>query len=458
MSGYSLMPLLYAPLVYQDDDQELIAGIASEFEIAPDRGEFVISDAATCSDGTPLTASAAAASIENYVANSIEKYFTFGPGTVSVAADDGAKTLTIELSEPWADMAQAITKVGIVCPAGLADAEALGAGAAAGAFSGPYVIDSYNPGVELTLELREDYVFPEYATPLEGAAPANIRFAINGDPNSITNNLLTGAYDTAGLNAQSIERFEGNDDFESQRFAVAVSYIVFNQRPGSVFADEKNRQAVAQSISWEAFDQATNGGAGDRLTSFAASDVQCVNTDESLLLESGDAAASKPLEGLTIRFVGTQLTGPNGAGNSYISQALTEAGAEVTLENLDNNAWIETLTTKPDAWDMTVMGSTNPTRTLANPLSQLVGPTQAEDGRNIIGVRNPEVEAQLQALMSEEDGEKRCDTWQDIQTELITTATVVPLSASPSYQTTRTGFAVRGIGGVVRLDTLRITE
>src|SRR5690606_10754722 len=126
----------------------------------PSSATFTLREGATCSDGTPITATVVKNSLDAFAVSegSIVPQ-TFGSQVPTITADDAAGTVTIDLEQPWAYLEQALSSspTGIVCPAGLADPAALAAGHVEGAESGPYIQTAAEPGVRYTYELREDY-------------------------------------------------------------------------------------------------------------------------------------------------------------------------------------------------------------------------------------------------------------------------------------------------------------
>src|SRR5699024_3055894 len=149
-------------------------GLATEWDVSSTEGTFTIRDDATCSDGTEITPTIVADSL-NFFADPENMASTasqvFGPGQPTITADDSAGTVHIELAQPWTDLLTGLNlaQTGIMCPAGYEDEEGFAAGSVEGAFSGPYVLEAIQHGVSYTLALREDYAaWPEFATPLEG--------------------------------------------------------------------------------------------------------------------------------------------------------------------------------------------------------------------------------------------------------------------------------------------------
>ncbi|MCQ9388141.1 ABC transporter substrate-binding protein [Brevibacterium sp. 50QC2O2] len=458
VSAYQSGSLLYGTLVYQDPDDALAPGIASEFNGEPKHQEYTIREGLTCADGTPLTATVVKNSLDHF-AKSGQKFLAFGPSTPKISADDDTRKVSVDLDVGWANAARGLTMVesAIVCPAGLEDPEGMAQGTVEGAFSGPYTLTDNKPGTALEFTLREDgYTFPEYKNELAGTPPKKINYAINGDQNAVANGLLTGTYDVANVSGEAMTRFDGKDGFLTERYPSATLFVLFNERPGRMMAKKENRVAVAQALNRKTFTQTTSGGLSDVFNSFVSDDVECAVTDDSSVIKQDDAAAKKVLAGQKIRLIGTQSVGPNGAGNSYVAQALEAVGAKVDVKIADNTTWAAE--TYKDSWDVTVMASLNLSRTMPGGLNPFVGLSVDDGGRNITGAVHQNIVDQQLAGMATDDAGERCKIYGQMQHSLNRDAVVIPLSAVTTQITSREGFKSIRANGTVPVVAMRITE
>lgn len=440
--------LMFVPLVYKDEGNVFIPGLASKWETSAERVEFTIRDDATCGDGTPITPSIVAASLTEFQKSSqIFGLPTFGPAAPTINADDDAGIVTVELAQPWADVLSGLSlpSSGIVCPAGFEDPDGLVAGTLDAATSGPYTLTDKQPGVKYEFTLRDDYdLWPDYAEPLTGTPAETLVYTIATSSSAVANELITGTLDASLISGKDIERLESDESLTTERLPSANLFLVFNEREGSAFADVEQRRAVAQALDREAFNQATNGGLGDLSASYALPAVPCFNTDESLLIATDTEAAAAKLTGLKIRVLGSQNFGPNGAGNTYVADALRETGAEVELLNVDNATWAETGQFKPEAWDVAIFGNINASATMSGVMGLFSGATTEDGGANWTG--NPDEQAQqfLRDAMAEPDEAKRCDIYQEAQRYAISEhVRAVPLSTLASLVAARDGFSFR---------------
>lgn len=445
---YLMNGLMFAPLVYKDDGNVFTPGLATEWDVTPQRVDFTIRDDATCGDGTPITPSIVAASLAEFQKSSqVFGQPTFGPSTPVISGDDAGGIVTVELAQPWTDVLSGVSlpSAGIVCPAGFDDTDGLSAGTNDAAVSGPYTLTEKQPGVSYEFTLRDGYnLWPEYASPLTGAPAQTVLYTIGASVSAVANELLTGTLDVSLISGKDIERLEAADSLTTERIPSANLFILFNEREGSAFADIGMRRAVAQSLDRAAFNQATNGGLGDLSASYALPAVPCFNTDESLLIEPDAAAAAAQLAGVRIRVLGSQTFGPNGAGNTYVADALRETGADVELLNLDNATWAETGQLKPEAWDVAVFGNINASATMSGVMSLFSGTVTDEGGANWTGNADERSQQYLRDAMAEPDEAKRCEIYQEAQRYALTEQVrAVPLSTLAALVGARDGFSFR---------------
>lgn len=453
--------LLYDTLLRRDDGGALVGGLATSWEASSaSEYSFVIRDDATCSDGTPITATIVADSLARFVDPAIAsagRTLAVGSATAEVTADDDASTVSIVLSKDWADLPTGLTlpHSGIVCPAGLEDPAGLAAGTADGAFSGPYTIATATPAVRYELALRDDYdTWPEFSKPLDGIPPATIFLTPYADLTTRATQMLSGGLDIASFSDENIARFENNDAYTIDTVTQLTTYLLFNQREGSLFAGNRAlREAVAQAVDQVAFNDVISDGRGAVLTSVASPAVECVSTDKSLLTELDPDAASAVLQGVTIRMVGTTLLNE---GNEYVAEVLRNAGATVELQTLDNANWTSVTTAGGSGWDLTVQGDINIAGTLVSSLLRVMGPATENGGRNKVGVVNEAGYAFVQEALSTSNLEERCASLQAAQESILTDVDAAPLGSWAEASVAAEGFSIRTFGDYIDPATIRI--
>ncbi|NGO06773.1 ABC transporter substrate-binding protein [Streptomyces sp. HC44] len=458
---YFVDRLFYDTLTRRDSDG-LTGGLATGWKaVSASEFVFTIRSGATCSDGTPITPTVVADSLTRFAdpeTASPGRTLAMGGGKATVTADDDADTVTVELTEDWADLPTGLSlpQTGIVCPAGLADPEGLAAGKVKGAFSGPYTLARATPAVRYELTLRQDYdAWPRFSEPLKGTAPATLVLTPFGDQSTKATQLLSGALDVASFSDESMVRFENNDSFSLDLVNQIGAYLLFNERKGSVFAGRPGlRRAVAQAVDPDAFTQVATNGRGQVLRSVGSAELPCVNTDTSLLPGYDPDAAGKVLDGVTIRLVGTnQLE----QGNEYIAEVLRNAGADVKLRNLDNAQWSEVTSTGGNGWDVTIQGDLNVVGTLPSSLLRVMGPATEDGGRNKTGAVDEKGYAALQQAMSTTAADKRCQALQRAQESFLERVDAAPLAGLAEAAVSADSVSIRTLGDYIDPATIRIT-
>jgi len=434
-------------LIRPGETEGFIGGLATEWEAASATDYvFTIRDDATCADGTVITPTIVADSLDYFAtvdnaAAQAARSSVFGPETPTITADDAAGTVTVALAAPYADVLQGLSQsnTGIICPAGLADLEGLAAGTVDGAWSGPYTLESSTAGVGATYTLRDDYdAWPDWS--VEGTPAKTINITVSSDSNTSANLLADGGIDITRFYDANVERFVDDDAFSYVTMPSSANTLIFNQTPGagSVFLDNiELRTAVAQAIDPEGFSAAALGGLATPQTSIDASTVDCVIDGTDLLPGLDPAAAAKVLAGTTIRLLTVSNWDP---AADFLAESLRAGGATVEVSALDPADWQSQMRGEPEKWDLAVNATS-----VANPLSQAiatyVGPTAANGGRNIAGVDNAEGYAFLQEGLAAADPEAQCEAFGNAQRTILEHVDVVPLVTDTHYVIAREGYA-----------------
>ena len=459
---YRAVRLIYDTVVRRDLDGELIPGIADEWEQTDDGAILTIAEGHTCADGTEITPTVVADSLE-YLAdpetNSVHTVGIFGDGTAKIAADDGASTVTIKLSKPHSDLLPGLTmpQAGIICPAGFEDLEGLAAGSVEDAASGPYVMTKSDTGVSYQFDLRENYdSWVEYSEPLEGTPAQHLEFVVSAE-DTVANQLLTKELDVAPVTAEELPRFKGEDAFDLTTATTGEYYILFNGRDGSPFEDEKMRRAVAQVVDRDALRDIIDPE-GELISTLGDENMLCANTDDSLLVDQDEDAAKEVLDGVSINAVGTNAIGQNGAGIVYLQEKLASAGADADLTNVDVGTWVDRIEGgKPESWDITLYATVNNMGTISWGLGTVIGKPSTEGGRNISLLQNPEATEELEAALAATSEEQMCEHYERAQQFALDSLDFIPVSMVTQSIVSREGFSVEAPAGKEDATTLRIT-
>lgn len=469
--SFQMASLLYDTVLKRDGADGLTGGLASEWEVIDaDHYEFTIRDDAYCADGTEISASVVADSL-NYLADpetgSTWRNLVFGLGDAEITADDESNVVAIELSEPFTTLEQGLTiaQTGIICPAGLEDTEALDAGDVEGAFSGPYVLEEADAGMNYTFSFREDYEqWPDWTELPVGMPAGTIEVAIGTDESTIANQLLAGDIDFGQFQVPSaIDRFEGNDDYDITEIVNATTYVVFNQRPGRIFSDEEGgaelREGVAHAINQDAFNTVFSDERGELLTTVVASSFPYANTDESLLTQHDSDAAAELLDGAgPIQMYGNTANAQYSGGADYIYEVLTSAGADVNIDQLDNATFWSTLDEADSDWDLVFLGDLNSVGAISASLDRVIGPSVEDGGRNYSASENTEGEEALAEALAALDDDEREDAYARAQQSLFDRNDVVPLAANMQAYVMGPNTAIQIDGDIVDFSTIRYVD
>lgn len=459
---YRAARLVYDTLIRRDLDGEFIPGLAESWDQSADNVTLTIGEGHTCADGTDITPTVVAGSL-SYLAdpdtNSLHTSGVFGDGEVTLAADDDAGTVSIDLGEPHSEVLPglAIPQAGIICPAGLEDLEGLAAGDVEGAFSGPYVLTASSTGVGYDFDLREEYdSWAEYSEPLEGTPARHLEFAVGAD-DAVANQLLTGEIDVAPVEAEELSRFEEDDSFGFTTAVTGEYYVMFNHGDTSPFQDEELRRAAAEVIDRDALRDIVDPE-GELIATLGDENMQCANTDDSLLFGQDMDAASDVLDGVSVNVVGSHAIGPNGAATVYVQEQLSAAGADVELHNTDIGSWVNQIYDEPETWDVTVYATVNNMGTISWGLTTVLGEWYDEGGRNMTRSENPEAAEALEAALSAESEEEMCGHWETAQDAALEAVDFVPVSTVTQSIVSRDGFSIGIPGGREDATTLRILD
>ncbi|SDZ42225.1 ABC transporter substrate-binding protein [Herbiconiux ginsengi] len=464
-SDVTVARLGFDTLLRKGETEGYIGGLATDWTAkSGTEYEFTIRTDATCSDGTVITPSIVAASLE-YLATASDssaqasKATVFGPGTPSFTADDTAGTVTIDLTEPYSEVLDGLTSevTGIICPAGLADLPGLAAGTVAGAWSGPYTLADFAAGVSATYTLRDDYdAWPDWQG-VTGTPAKTVNITVSTDSNTSANLVASGGIDISRFYDSNAQRFVDDSAYSYVTIPSSAYTLIFNQNPGtgSVFLDRPDlRKAVSQAIDKEGFNAAGLDSLGTPLLTVTASSVACTLDGSDLLPAFDVAAATKVLTGQTIRLLAMSNWDP---AIDFLAESLRTAGATVEVSALDPADWQAEMRTQPEKWDIALNATTT-----ANPLSEAistyVGPTAANGGRNIAGVDNAEGFADLQAALAATDPAEQCSAFEDAQRTILEDMSMTPLITDTHFIIARQGYASSVFSGYWDISSMRITS
>ncbi len=442
--GYQFALSMYDRLVSVDANGKIVPYLATSWQVTPTSATLTLRNDATCSDGTKVTASVAAASLRRLGAPETRAPYavrTFGVGGYTVAADDAAGTVTVTLNRPFSDLllGLAMPWASIVCPAGLRDVDALGSKSFG---SGFYVLDQSIRGSSYTVVARNDYKWgPKDAAPLDGL-PRRLAYRVVGNTTTAANLLLAGGLDIAGISGRDLDRVKSNTAlFRTESVSFGTDYLLFNQAEGRPGADRALRTAMAMAIDREGYNKAAYAGQAKPVTNFLTSKVDCFNRATKDLVPridpnearatlqragwtaAADGKLAKDGKPLTVKVLG--YPGQN-AGPEYLFEALQKIGVAAQLQIVEFGT-LTTIYFGSGDWDVTAFPF-GPPMPSPNTITAFVSGPTPPAGTNLAHIRNEEFLTLSEAGRTT-TGVGRCVHWVQAQAVLLKNVDIVPLVA-----------------------------
>src|SRR5699024_6148160 len=118
---------------------------------------------------------------------------------------------------------------------------------------------------------------------------------------AVANQLITGELDVAPIQPADFARFDGDDSFKLIDVITGEHYVMFNGSDTSPFKDPEVRRAAAQVVDRTALRDVINPYTAKLIYTLGDENMQCANTDESLLVPLDPEAAAPVLDGVKIR-------------------------------------------------------------------------------------------------------------------------------------------------------------
>ncbi len=442
-SLFTVTQFAYDPLVSVDGETgEIRSALATTWEVQGTTVTLGLAEGITCADGAELTATDVADSV-NFVAdpkNQSPFLGTFLPVGAQAAADDAARTVTIELAEPAPFVLNGLGSLPIVCPSGAADRSAL---KTATAGTGPYELTEAAPGDRYTYTLREGYTWgPGGATTDEKGLPATVVVRVVENETTAANLLLSGDLNAAQVAGADADRLEQSGLFAAETPAL-VGEQWYNHADGRLTSDPQVRMALTQAVDLDELAKVITAGDGGPAQVLATNEpIACPGDsvsgslpahdpdaagallDEAGWTVGGDGVRTKDGEPLSLTFLYQNNLGAAGDAAAELAvEQWKEIGVEVTAKSQNETTLTGTLFGAGD-WDVSWV-SLN-----VNSPDQLVpflsGPA-APDGTNFAAIANPDYEAAVDAAAGT-NGTEGCTDWLAAESGLIADADIVPFA------------------------------
>jgi peptide/nickel transport system substrate-binding protein len=431
---------LYGRLVEVQNDGEVLAGLAAEWEADTETATFTLREGLTCEDGTPLTASDVAANI-SFIGDPANGSPLAGlqvqPGTTAVG-DDAAGTVTVTSGRPDAFLLQNVGSISIVCGTVVDDPDARAAGEGA---TGMFTLTEITPNSQYTLTRRDGVTWgPGDWDPEQPGLPAEVVYRVIPNETTAANLLLSGEVNSALVLGPDRQRLRDAGLFSTE-LPLAAGQLIFNQAEGRPTADQAVREALAQALDLDQLGQVLTGGEGTAAKSLVTIAPNPCQADvvDGLLPEFDEKAAAASLDdagwkvgsdgvrekdgvAMEITLVTPTTLGNGGSAAAELMQATWKTlGVTATVKTLDAPALSETLFATGD-WDVSAapLGVSLP--------SMLVpfysGPTPP-NGTNFASVADDAYTTAVSAASSK-PGTDGCADWNAAEEALFTSVSVVP--------------------------------
>lgn len=407
-----------------DGDVEVTGSLAEDWEVEPEGATFTLHEGLTCTDGTELTASGVAASLEHLAdpeTGALYASRVFGPdGAKKISGDDEAGTVSIELNSPYTYLLEGLSQGYIVCPTALEDLDGL---AEEPAETGPFEVTKLQRGQGYTLERRD--------TPAvqSNQLPQTIEMRVVSDDTTRANLVDTGEVEIASVLGRDATRLQQKFDQIDGR-AFLSDAMLFNQAEGRVTADKGVREALSLAVDNADYAKAATFDLGSPVDTMYTPNMACYTEANQELVTGFDVEAAKAAlsdagygeggEKLTINLLGldTQNSGPE-----LLADSLRQIGVEVNLNKGTLEQALGVLFGTGD-WDVMVYPYPVPTpvpSTLVNQISGELGATL-----NVGSVRNDTYDTKVEEAAAT-DGDDQCQLWGDAEAALLENVDVKPL-------------------------------
>ena len=352
----ALLVNVYEGLVKLDQDGEIVAALATDWEVSDDglTYTFDLVEDAVFTSGEPFTADDAVFSIER-VQNDWTVALKSAMDVVASAEAASPTQLVVTLTNPsnnW--LYNMTTRVGAMfSQSGVDDLATTPVG------TGPYALSEWNRGDSIVLTRNADYW---------GEAPYfnEVTLRYFDDPTALNSALLTGTIDviTTVQAPEGLAQFEGNDDLQIIEGSTNGEVLLsFNHR-SAPFQDAQVRQAVRQAIDHQALVDTCWAGRGELIGSHVPptdpwyedlTDVAPYDPDEATrLLEAAGQTD------LTLRLRLPSLPYATSCGQVVASQ-LEDVGITVEVDTLEFPAqWLAQVFQPPNDYDMSIVAHVEP--------------------------------------------------------------------------------------------------
>jgi peptide/nickel transport system substrate-binding protein len=420
----------YDTLVTLTGPGKVASGVAKSWKVvSPKKVEFTLNKSVTCADGSKMTASVVKQNLD-FVGNPANKSPLLGlfvPVGATVAANNGAGTVTVTTTTPQPFMLQGLALVQLICSKGLADRSLL---AHVTSGTGPYSLTDSVPGDHYTFQVRKGYTWgPNGATTSVDGLPAKVTVKVITNETTAANLLLSGGLNLASIGGPDRVRLNKTNLFKIVSPA-QPNEIFFNENAGHPASNPAVRKALVQALNLNQIGTVATSGLGLKMTQLSLQNfTPCDgNSVAGNVPAYNPSAAKSALGGVSIK-----VLYPTDAGTGYapaaelVQQQLSAAGVKVTLDGQSTAALQGKIFGTGD-WDLVLIaiGVANPSQFT----SLLAGPAPPK-GINFAGIANAGYKLSV-VRATRRVGAAGCQYWLDGERSLFKAGDIAPLQVTTS--------------------------
>lgn len=445
---------------FPDKDTILVPDLAKDTGTTDDGGKtwtFELQDGLKFSDGSPITAQDVKYGIERSFAPMFQGGLGYHKTLLEGGADydgpyDGKELDSIEvvdehkivfhLTRPFGNWPWIVSMPAFAPVPKAADTQPETYGEKPVA-SGPYMVTSFSKGTQAVLERNPNWKADTDQARLAGPDKIILDMGLNND--TIVQRLIDdkgddkNAISNALISPSQFQRIE-SDASISDRLANGPSgyfrYLAMNvKRPG--LSDLRVRQAINYAINKSEI-QSVYGGPkfGGQITSSIMTEGIPGATDYDLYPggDTGDVEKAKELlDEAGVKNLKLTLTYPTDVSAIEEKEALSvknslkRVGIDVELKGLDGSTWYELISDAKGDYDLTTNGWGADFPSGMSTIQPLFASSEiGNGGGNASQYSNPEVDAAIDAAISEPDLDKAAEMWAAIDKQIMEDAPIVP--------------------------------
>jgi peptide/nickel transport system substrate-binding protein len=360
-----ILPYIFDTLIYLDGDNVLHPFLAESWEISEDGKTitFSLRPDVTFHDGTPMNADAVVFTFERFMELGGKSPVAGGLRNITSVEAVDENTVAFHFEEPSATFFStiALPYAGIISPTAVEQAGEEFARQPVG--TGPFMLDSWEPGVSITLKSNPDYNWGPADVENKGAPYIDAAaFKVIPDASAQLAAFQAGEVDIIFVNQPAhLEKLKQEEEVQLQEMVFnSLVYLGFNTSRAP-FDDVNVRRALAHAIDKDALVEIAVGGVGQPACQFMAStlpgydpalcaDAPAYDPEEAkaLLAEAGftqnDQSQWERDGEILQATILTSTRPPNGDVATMIQAQLAAIGVPIDIQQLDARAVLKTAT------------------------------------------------------------------------------------------------------------------